>query len=230
MRGVVYSTLDGPPQRGSTVTAAPGAPGTQPGWTPPPPPPPPRAPREARWLPALISLAVLLFVAFGGFLVAGEPSAATEEITGDGGTPGQPIQLAPGVVIHPPPGWEAEPIPGSQELRLSNGIGQMYVVVSPVSGDPAQQLDAYRDEVLAPQASQLSTSQSQSIEIPSGNPAAYFSYMGTFNDVQAPLEGEVAAIVGPSGTAVILDGWASKGQFVAVQQDVRGTVAAAEVA
>jgi hypothetical protein len=53
--------------------------------------------------------------------------------------------------------------------------------------------------------------------------------MGTFEGVSAPLEGEVASVVGPSGSALILDGWAPEGQFIAARDDVRGTVLSAEV-
>jgi hypothetical protein len=213
------------------VTEPPGAPGTASVPTPPPPPPPPKAPREARWLPTLLSLAVLLFVSFGGFVVAGDPGGATQAIAGDGGEPGQPIDLAPGVVIHVPPGWSVERPEGDPpSVRLSNGIGQMYIAVSPVSGDPLQHLNVYLTEVLEPQASQISTSQAESIDHPSGDAAAYFAYLGSFQGVNAPLEGEVAAVVAPGGTALIVDGWAPEGQFVSVQQDVRSTVLSSEVA
>jgi len=192
-------------------------------------PPPPPAPKEARWIPTGAVLVVTLFVSFGGFLFAGETGGATEELTGDGEL-GAPIQLAEGVVIHPPQGWVAEPSPNTPELRLSNGVGQMYVAVSPVSGAPEQRLDAYLNEVLSPQASQLSVTPPQTIDHPSGNAAAFVAYLGTFNEVQTPLEGEVAAVVAPSGTAVIVDGWAPDGEFVAVRDDIRGTVLSAEVA
>jgi hypothetical protein len=210
------------------VTEPPGAPGTAPGGTPPPPP---KAPREARWLPTVLSLVVLLFVSFGGFVVAGDTSAATQEITGDETEPGEPIELVPGVIIHPPQGWSVTRPEGQPpSLRLANGIAQMYIAVSPVAGDPVRQLDTYLNDVLVPQASQISTSPAQSIDLPSGHPAAYFAYLGSFQGVNAPLEGEVAAVVAPSGTALVIDGWAPEGQFVSVQQDVRAAVATAEVA
>lgn len=176
------------------------------------------------------SLLVLLFVSFGGFLIAGEPSAATQEITGGPVEPGQPVEVGPGVSVTAPPGWSVEG-PGGEppSLRLSNGIGQMYIAVSPVSGDPGQQLQAYLDEVLRPQASQISISPAQPIDLPSGDPAAFFAYLGTFEGVNTPLEGEVAAVVAPGGTALVVDGWAEEGQFVSVQDDVRSTVVSAEV-
>ncbi len=212
------------------MTEPPGAPGTAAGSTPPPPPPPPKAPGEARWLPTVISLVVLLVVSFGGFVVAGDTSAATQEIAGDESGPGEPIELVPGVIIHPPQGWTVTRPEGQPpSLRLANGIAQMYIAVSPVAGDPLQQLDVYLNEVLVPQASQISTSPADAIELPSGHPAAYFAYLGSFEGVNAPLEGEVAAIVAPGGTALVIDGWAPEGQFVSVQQDVRATVVAAEV-
>jgi hypothetical protein len=204
----------------------PAGPTGQPAW-PAPPPPPPRAPREARWIPTGVVLLIMVFISFGGFLFAGETGAVGAEITGGGG-PGAPIQLGSGVVIHPPSGWVAEPSPDSPEVRLSNGVGQMYATASPVTGSPEQQLQAYIDQVLSPQASQLSVTEIQAIEHPAGD-AAFVAYIGTFEGVSAPLEGEVASVVGPGGSALILDGWAPEGQFIAVRDDVRGTVLSAEV-
>lgn len=179
----------------------------------------------------MVSLLVLLFVSFGGFLVAGKTGAATQEITGDQDEPGRPIELGPDVTIHVPPGWSAERVLGQPpSLRLSNGIGQVYAAVSPVAGDPGQQLQAYLDEVLRPQATQISTSPAKAIGLPSGDPASSFAYLGSFEGVSAPLEGEVVAVVAPSGVSLIVDGWAPEGQFVSVQQDVRSIVADAEVA
>jgi hypothetical protein len=223
---VVYSTLDEPADQGCVVTQ-PAGPTGQPAW-PASPPPPPRAPREARWIPTAAVLVIMLFVTFGGFLFAGETGAVGAEITGDGG-PGAPIQLGSSVVIHPPGGWVAEPSPDSPEVRLSNGVGQMYAAASPVTGSPEQQLQAYIEQALSPQASQLSVTEIQAVEHPSGNDAAFVAYLGTFEGVSSPLEGEVAAVVAPSGTALILDGWAPEGQFVAVRDDVRATVLSAEV-
>ncbi len=179
----------------------------------------------------MASLVVLLFVSFGGFLVAGETGAATQRLRGErDGEPGQPIELGPGVVVHVPPGWSVEqPLGEPPSLRLSSGVGHMYLAVSPVTGDPLRQLQTYLDEVLRPQASQISTSATEPIDLPSGNPAAYFAYVGSFEGVSAPLEGEVAAIVAPGGTALVVDGWAAEGQFVSVQEDVRTTVVNAEV-
>jgi hypothetical protein len=204
----------------------PAGPTGQPAW-PSPPPPPPRAPREARWIPTGVVLVIMVFVSFGGFLFAGETGAVGAEITGGGG-PEAPIQLGPSVVIHPPSGWVAEPSSDTPEVRLSNGVGQMFAAASPVTGTPEQQLQAYIDQVLAPQASQLSVTEIQPIQHPAAD-AAFMAYVGTFEGVSAPLEGEVASVVASSGAALILDGWAPEGQFIAVRDDVRGTVLSAEL-
>jgi hypothetical protein len=194
------------------------------------PPPPPPAPRESRWLSAGGALLVILFVALGGFLVAGDPRAAEQEITGDGGVPGAPVFVGP-VSIRPAPGWTvAEQIPDPPQLRLTSGASQLYVVIPPSQNSAEGQLQAYVDEVLAPQAGQLSVSPIRAVELPSGQPAALISYLGSFEGVQAPLEGEVLALVSPASTPVVFDGWAPEGLWVASRDDVRTMVGAAEVA
>jgi hypothetical protein len=175
-------------------------------------------------------LVIILFVTFGGFLLAGEPGLAGEEFTG-GGEPGQPVTVSEGVVIHPASGWSVADRPTEPPgLRLVSGTGNLLVLVSPVAGGPEEQLQAYVEQVLEPEATQLSVSAVQPISIPSGNAAALISYVGAFQGVSSPLEGEVVAVIGASGTAVVLDGWAQEGQFVAARDDVRAMVAGAEIA
>lgn len=178
----------------------------------------------------MVVLAIILFVTFGGFLLAGEPGLAGEELTRRGSDPGPPVTVSEGVVIRPAAGWSvADQITDPPFVRLVSGTGNMVVLVSLVASGPEEQVQTYVDQVLEPQATQLSVSPIQPISIPSGNTAALVSYVGTFQGVSAPLEGEVVAIVGPSGTAVWFDGWAPEGQFVAARDDVRGMVAGAEV-
>ena len=207
----------------------PGTPAAQVPGAPIPPPPPPPGPRQSKWLSALGVLAVILFVALGGFLVAGDPTAAGEEITGDQGTPGAPIQVGP-VAIRPGPGWSiAEQIPDPPQLRLTKGAAQLYVVIPPLQASPRGQLQAYVDEVLEPQAGQLSVSPIQAVELPSGQPAVLASYVGSFEGVASPLEGEVLALVSPAGTPVVFDGWAPEGLWVGARDEVRSMVSGAEI-
>jgi hypothetical protein len=196
---------------------------------PPPPHLPPPTPRESKWLPAIAVLAVILFVTFGGFLLAGDPSAAERRITGSEGTPGEPVSVGP-VTVRLLPGWSvAQEIRDPPQLRLTNGAAQLYVAIPPLPGAQEGHVLAYVDEVLRPQASQLSVSPVQPIALPNDIPAAMAAYVGQFNDVQTPLEGEVVAQISPAGTAVLFDGWAPEGQFVGVREDVRTMIGTAEV-
>jgi hypothetical protein len=177
----------------------------------------------------LVVLLIILFVTFGGFLLAGKPGLAGEEITG-GGEPGPPVTVVEGVTIHPAPGWSlTDRLTEPQGVRLISGTGNLLVLVSPVGGGPEGQLLAYIEQVLEPEATQLSVTPVQPITIPSGNVAAVASYVGAFQGASSPLEGEVVAVVGASGTAVVFDGWAQEGQFGAARDDVRAMVAGAEV-
>ena len=197
---------------------------------PVPPPPPPPARRESRWLPATGALAVILFVSVGGFLLAGEPTAAGRELTGDEGTPGPPVSVGP-VSVQPAPGWTvAEQIPDPPQLRVSEGTAQLYVVVPPAQGAAEELLHGYVDQALAPQARQLSVSAVRPVELPSGQPASLLSYVGSFEGVASPLEGEVLALVSPAGTPVVFDGWAPEGLWVAARKEVRTMIATAEIA
>ena len=192
-------------------------------------PPPPDPPHESRWLPTLGALAVILFTTFGGYVLAGETSAAGQEITGDGGEPGDPIAVGP-ISIRPAPGWSvAEQIADPPQLRLTSGAAQLFVVVPPSEASAEGHLQSYVEEILEPQARQLSVSRIRQVELPSGQLGSLLSYVGTFEGVASPLEGEVLAVVSPTGTPVVFDGWAPEGLWVGARGEVRSMVATAEI-
>jgi hypothetical protein len=198
-----------------------------PGPAPRPPLPPP--PHQARWLPTLGALAVILVTTLGGFVVGGDPTAASQEITGDGGEPGGPIPVGP-ITIHPEPGWGvAEQMPDPPQLRLTSGAAQLFVVIPPSESSPEGHLQSYVEEILEPQARQLSVSRVRQVELPSGHLASLLAYVGSFEGVASPLEGEVLAAVSPTGTPVVFDGWAPEGLWVGARGEVRSMVATAEI-
>ncbi|HEX2026292.1 MAG TPA: hypothetical protein VHH92_07845, partial [Actinomycetota bacterium] len=182
------------------------------------------------WWPAHRSRATILFVSLGGFLFAGEPSAAGGELTGDRGRPGAPITVGP-VRIRPAAGWRvAEQIPDPPQLRLTSGAAQLYMVIPPSQDATSEGLvQAYVEEALEPQARQLSVGSIEPVELPSGQQASLLAYLGTFEGVEAPLEGEVLAVVSPAGTPVVFDGWAPEGLWVGSREEVRTMVGTAEI-
>ncbi|MGH2677783.1 MAG: hypothetical protein ACRDHB_05430 [Actinomycetota bacterium] len=174
-------------------------------------------------------LALILFTTFGGFVVGGNPTAAGQEITGNGGKPEAPIPVGP-ITIHPAPGWTvAEQIPDPPQLRLTSGAAQLFVVIPPSESSPEGHLQSYLDEVLEPQARQLSVSRVRHVELPSGQLGSLLAYLGSFDGVASPLEGEVLAVVSPTGTPVLFDGWAPEGLWVGARDEVRSMVATAEI-
>jgi hypothetical protein len=189
----------------------------------------PSPPHESRWLPTLGTLAVILFTTFGGYVLAGETSAAGQEVTGDGGEPGDPIAVGP-ISIRRAPGWSvAEQIADPPQLRLTSGAAQLFVVVPPSEASAEGHLQSYVEEILEPQARQLSVSRVRQVDLPSGHLASLLAYVGTFEGVASPLEGEVLAVVSPTGTPVVFDGWAPEGLWVGARGEVRSMVATAEI-
>jgi hypothetical protein len=174
-------------------------------------------------------LAAILVTTFGGYVVAGDPTAAGQEITGDGQEPIPPITIGP-ITIRPAPGWTvAEQIPDPPQLRLTSGAAQLYVVIPPSESSPEGHLQSYVEEILEPQARQLSVSRVRQIELPSGQIGSLLSYVGSFEGVASPLEGEVLAVVSSTGTPALFDGWAPEGLWVGARDEVRSMVASAEI-
>jgi hypothetical protein len=167
-------------------------------------------------------MAVLLFVTLGGFLFGGVPSGST--ITGDVQV-GQPIEVAGGVSIKPAAGWVVE----DQSLDppgviLTNGSGLLLAGLLGGTTSPDKVVEAYVSGYLQPQASQLSVGTLEPYSVPAG-PAVAASYVGVFEGVDVPIEGEVIGIISPSGTAVVLDGWAPEGAYPVVRDQVAAMAA-----
>ena len=181
-------------------------------------PPPPL--RERRWLPPIVVSVVIAGVVFGGYAVAGSLSVPA----------GLPVTVGGVVRVFPLEGWEAagtftQP-PG---IRLAKGSGALDVAAVPFPGDELELLRQYVEEVLEPDADQLSVSEIGRVQLGGGRTGARAVYVGSFGDVQAPIEGQVTAVVTGSGDGVIFDGWAPSGLLQYVIDDIEAMVANAEI-
>ncbi len=187
---------------------------------PPPPTAIPQAP-PGRWLPLLGLIAVLLFVTLGGFLFSGDAA----EVTGDVEAGATPIEVSGGVSIRPAAGWvEDERVIDPRGVILTSGNGLLLAGVLGGAGSPEEIVEHYVSGYLDPQASQLSTGTVERVSLPAG-PAVVSSYVGVFEGVDVPIEGEVIGILSPSGTAVVLDGWAPEGLYATVGDEVAAMAA-----
>ena len=184
-----------------------------------PAPATPPADRPARWLPLIGLLLVMAFVTLGGFLFTGSTAETALGGGGDVGT-GPAIEVAAGVTIEPAEGWEISgPVADPPGVVLEGGNGRLLVGVPSGSGTAEDLVAFYATNYLEPQASQLSVGELEPVTLPAGV-AVSAQYVGVFEGVQVPIEGEIIAIVAPSGTGVVLDGWASQGTYGPVHEQV----------
>jgi hypothetical protein len=182
------------------------------------PPIPAPEPKASTWPPLLALLAVMAFVTFGGYLFSGAPA---DQVFSEDVEVGTAVQVAQGVTIQPAEGWVVtDEIGDPPGVVLEGGNGLLLAGVPGGTGSPEELVDYYVSGYLEPQASQLSTGTTEPVTLPSGT-AAVISYVGVFEGVDVPIEGEVIAIIGPSGIGVVLDGWSQQGTYGAVRDQVR---------
>jgi hypothetical protein len=160
-------------------------------------------------------MAVLLFVTLGGFLFGGSSGAVAGDVV-----LGEQVPVTENVAIQLAEGWsvtqQAENPPG---VILTGPGGNALVGAPPGSGPPESLLEFYVNEILAGQADQLSVGEAEPLGLASGSALAA-SYIGVFPDVGTPLEGQVVAVVSPSGIGVVVDGWAPQGAYVGIRDQV----------
>ena len=193
-------------------------------WRPPPEPPPPPGTagaysipppppsRERKWLPVVALFVALLFVVFGGYFVA-----VGAGVTTPSGQAPRPTTVTVGDIrFRPAPGWTiARRISGAQPaVILTRGIGNLLVLANSNAPDAGSALDAYLDDVLTPEATELQVSDvTEEVPLPGGIAALRRAYVGRFVDNPATLEGEVTAFVLATGEVVVFDGWAQEDSY-----------------
>jgi hypothetical protein len=154
-------------------------------------------------------LLVVAAVTLGGFAVS---AALSEKTQG-------PQAVGNDVIMRPLSGWTITKTgavePGLHSLTLTRGDGNLQILAAPFRGTPVQLLTLYVERYLRGQASQLSvSSQVTGVSLSSGLVGVRASYVGTIPDRAAGvIEGEVTAVVSPSGIGVIFDGWSPRGLY-----------------
>jgi hypothetical protein len=99
----------------------------------------------------------------------------------------------------------------------------------PPDASPADLVRAYTDRFLEPDSSQLSASTIRGVALDGGLAGARMSYVGTFGDRRAPIEGQLTAVIAPSGAGIVFDGWAPRGLLRYALDDIDRMVARAAV-
>jgi hypothetical protein len=173
--------------------------------------------REA--LPALVVLAVIVAVVSGGYLAGGALAQPA----------GRPVSVGGGVELQPISGWSLAARLGTDHVRLTRGGGNLDVLVSAAS-DPASLLHRYLSALERP-PSQLSVSPDpQSVTLESGARGLRVFYVGLVPSREVTsIEGEITAVVTPGGVGVLFDGWAPKGLFSYVENDLEHMIGTARI-
>lgn len=187
-----------------------------------PPVPPVDSFKERKWLPTILVFLITSGITLGGYFVA----AALEDIDEQASVVVGPL------TIHPPDGWEVvqqltSPVEG---VQLTNGAGYANVFFGSFQGDSAGLYQEYMTLLAA------SASEGRDVEQfryrlepepfsgPSGIQGARGFYIGSFEGLSAPIEGEVFAFVDAAGAGIVFDGYAAEGQYPAVADDIRELV------
>lgn len=185
----------------------------------------PAAPPRSFGRALALTLAVAATIAgtlFGGYVVGGAVAVPT----------GPPVDVAGAVRVQPLAGWEvAARFEDPAGVRLTRGNGSLDVVTVPFEGGADALASLYVTEVLEPEARQLSVSrQAEQVTLASGLSGVRVAYVGQFGRAAVPIEGEVTAVVSPSGVGVVFDGWSPEGVLRYTVEDMRDMIEGAEVA
>ncbi|MEX1047299.1 MAG: hypothetical protein WD757_08935 [Actinomycetota bacterium] len=182
-----------------------------------------RTVRNRTWPATLVIFLILAAVVLGGYFTAGLLSVPE----------GSPITVGGLARVTPLSGWEVARKGGEggvSFVRLTRGNGNLDVFAATFEGDDVGLLRRYVADRLDPEARELTVSEDlEQFRLDSGLEGVRVSYLGTFGDVGAPVEGQLTAVVAPSGTGVIFDGWSAEGLYGFVAGDVDEMIRAAEV-
>lgn len=177
--------------------------------------------RQRRWVPVLVLGLLLLGIVSGGYLTSDALGAAR----------GEAVVVDSSVTVTALPGWElADRFRGPTGIRLSKGSASLDVLSLPFTGSSEGLLAAYIEQILRPGAEQFRVSETvEHVDLDSGQVGARINYVGLFGDVQAPIEGEVTAVVTQGGLGVIFDGWAPSGQLQFAIDDIHTMIQGADI-
>lgn len=165
-------------------------------------------------------LAVIVLVVVGG--LAGALAVQPE--------PGPPVDVAPGVRISPLAGWEVVGrLEGPPGIRLTRGNGVLDVRVAPFQGSGEDLYRTFADQLLRPQATQLSVGEPQPIRLASGLEGVRGGFVGFFRGVATPVEGEVTAVVSADGRGVVFNAYSAQGQLARAIEEIRQMIDRTEV-
>ncbi len=191
------------------------------------------------WRPTIAVAVVILSLFFGMQIVDGAipiPGAPTNPggpVTPSG--PGNPIVVSNSVLVYPLGGWAQASTQGTNHVQLQKGAVVFDLYVFPVSNvsstSAASVLDAYVQQSLQQNSSQLQTTAKQQVAV-NGVTGSRLGYVGNFGSLGV-IEGEVTSFVRQSpaagSVAIVVDGWATQGQLSSGINEIEQMIQTVEV-
>jgi hypothetical protein len=141
--------------------------------------------------------------------------------------PGEPVAISADAQITPLDGWIATPHESGTGIRLEKGIVAIDLFSETFGSNAGDLASAYLEEILQPDATQLTTSETQVVTTETGT-AARFLYQGIFKGVDVPIEGEVTALFA-GGHGVIADAWSRQGDLGDMLEEIHAMLGTIEV-
>jgi hypothetical protein len=172
-------------------------------------------------------VSVVIAALFYGTSVLNEALPANAADQGTVAVAGEPLTIGDGVRITPVDGWVSSPHDNGVGIRLEKGVVVVDLYPETLGGNAAALADAYLEDILKADATQLTTTEPEVVTGPDGT-AARFAYQGIFEGVDVPFEGEVTAIfIGSQG--VVADAWSSQGDLGGLLAEVHAMLDTIEV-
>jgi hypothetical protein len=179
----------------------------------------PPSSRRGRWTGPLAVVLVLSILGFGGYAV----DVPLSDLTAS------PITVGGDVRIVPLSGWRvAQRSAGG--ISLTRGGGNLQITTGSFGSDPEELLTAYLRESVEPQAPHLEVSRTiEQVRLNSGLTGVRVGYLAASTSSATQIEGEVTAVVSPTGKGAVFNAWAPAALFPFEKGDVDHMIATAEV-
>jgi hypothetical protein len=173
-------------------------------------------------------VAIVIAALFYGSSVLNEALPANAADQGVVAVAGERLAVGDGVRITPTEGWISSPHDSGSGIRLEKGVVAVDLYPESFGGNAGALADAYLEDILKPDATQLTTTEPEVVSGPDGT-AARFGYQGIFEGADVPIEGEVTAVfIGSQG--VVADAWSRQGDLGSLLGEVHAMLDTIEVA
>jgi hypothetical protein len=141
--------------------------------------------------------------------------------------PGEPVSISADAQITPLSGWVATVHESGNGIRLEKGIVTIDLFTGTFGANARELAGAYLDDVLRPDATQITTSETEVVTTETGT-AARFAYQGIFKGIDVPIEGEVTALF-VGGHGVVADAWTRQGDLGELLGEIHAMIGTIEV-